>query len=200
MVGRACLDLMLAEPEIAQVLSLGRRRLPLAQTKLEQMEVDFAQLPPSPMPLQAACCALGTTRKLAGSDAAFRRVDLEFVANFARWARVAGASRFVLVSSVGADASSGNLYLRTKGEAEAAVQAAGFDAVTILRPSFLLGDRAEQRTGERLGITVATVLAPLCLGPLSKYRPISAQRVAAAAVGALQTLHSGASILHFTEM
>lgn len=200
MVGRACLEMLLAEPEIAQVLSLGRRRLPLVETKLEQMEVDFAALPPSPMPLQAACCALGTTRKLAGSDEAFRRVDLDFVANFARWARVAGATRFVLVSSVGADASSGALYLRTKGEAEATVQAAGFESVTLLRPSLLLGDRAEQRTGERIGIAVANVLAPLCVGPLSKYRPISGQQVAAAALAAIKSPRPGVSVLHFAEM
>ena len=200
MVGRACLELLLTDPGIAQVLSLGRRRLPQVHTRLEQLEVDFAELPPSPMPLQAACCVLGTTRKKAGSDAAFRRVDLEYVEHFARWARGAGASHFVLVSSVGADASSGNLYLRTKGEAEAAVQAAGFESVTILRPSLLVGERGEQRTGERIGIVIANVLAPLCLGPLAKYRPISAQRVAAAAVAAVKAPRPGVSILHFSEM
>lgn len=62
----------------------------------------------------------------AGSEAAFRQVDFELVLAFARAARAAQAQRFVLVSSVGADADSRSFYLRVKAQTEAAVMTLGF--------------------------------------------------------------------------
>ena len=85
----------------------------------------------------------------------------DFVTAFARWARAAGARTFVLVSSVGAAANSANLYLGTKGQAEAAVGSVGFESLAILRPSFLVGPRGETRPLESAGIAVAKILAPL---------------------------------------
>ena len=88
------------------------------------------------------------------------------MAAFAALGRAAGAGHFGLVSAVGADARSSNFYLRTKGEAEAAVRACGYLRVDNARPSFLLGQRAEARTGERVGIVAAKMVAPLLIGPL----------------------------------
>jgi len=50
-----------------------------------------------------------------------------------------GASAFVYVSAIGADASSDSLYARTKGDGERQVLAA-FPRATILRPSVLFGE------------------------------------------------------------
>lgn len=200
LVGSSCLRLLLDAPDYARVLSLGRRALPLSQPKLRQLEVDFSALPPADEPLDTAFCALGTTRKKAGSDAAFRRVDLDYVVAFARWARAAGAATFVLVSSVGAQAGAGNLYLRTKGEAEAEVAALGFRSVTFLRPSFLLGARDEERPFERAAIGVARVLAPLCLGPLARYRPIAAADVARAMLAADRASAGGSAVWHYDRL
>jgi NADH dehydrogenase len=50
-----------------------------------------------------------------------------------------GATAFVYTSAIGADAASGSLYARTKGEGEANVLSA-FPRATILRPSILFGE------------------------------------------------------------
>jgi hypothetical protein len=96
-------------------------------------------------------CCLGTTIKTAGSEKAFRRVDFELV----RWAAVAanenGIKRFLVVSSMGANADSKNFYLRTKGEMEKAITALNFEKCIIARPSMLLGPRKEFRMGEKIG-------------------------------------------------
>ncbi len=133
-----------------------------------------------------AFCALGTTRKVAGSDEAFRRVDLDYVVAFAKRAKAAGAHKFVLISSLGADASSSMLYARTKGEAEEAVRALGFATVVVVRPSVLDGDRKESRPGEAVALAIGRVIAPLMLGPLRKYRPSPVDEVARAAIVALR--------------
>jgi len=109
------------------------------------------------------------------------------VVALARLARRAGARRFLLVSSVGADPDSGNFYLGVKGEVEEAVAACGFDAVHVFQPSFLMGPRQESRPGERLGIVVARLISPLLRGPLRKYHPVHADTLAAAMVRAALT-------------
>ena len=148
----------------------------------------------------AFLCALGTTIRTAGSQQAFARVDRDYVAAFAQLGVAAGAKKFGMVSSVGADAASSNFYLRTKGEAEAAVRAAGYAHVEIARPSFLTGPRAEKRIGEKIAVPVSTALAPLLIGPLAVYRPIAAATVARALVAGLEQSDDGVFVRHFPEL
>ena len=109
---------------------------------------DFDDLPPLPE-AQVAVCALGTTRAKAGSAAAFRAVDHDAVLAFARAAKAAGVTHFILVSSVGANPKASLLYPRTKGEVEAALAGMGFTRLDILQPGLLIGPRAERRPVER---------------------------------------------------
>lgn len=135
-------------------------------------------------PAVAISC-LGTTRRAAGSIAAFAAIDRDLVLRLFTAAAAAGAQHAVLVSSIGADAGSRNDYLRIKGEVEQGVQRMGFRRVDLLRPSLLLGERAESRPLERLGIALSGLTSPLLQGALRRYRPIAAERVAAAVEGAL---------------
>ena len=152
-VGARALAALLADPRVASVTSFGRRPLSTSHEKLRAVVVDLgdaaALAAAMPARVDAAVCALGTTMKLAGSKAAFRAVDFDAVVAFARAARERGARSLALVSSMGADASSSNFYLQTKGQAEDAVCALGYDAVHILRPSILddEGARSARRQG-----------------------------------------------------
>ena len=109
---------------------------------------DFDDLPPLPA-ARVAVCALGTTRAKAGSDAAFRAVDHDAVLAFARAAKAAGVTHFILVSSVGANPKASLLYPRTKGEVETALEQMAFTRLDILQPGLLIGPRAERRPVER---------------------------------------------------
>jgi uncharacterized protein YbjT (DUF2867 family) len=148
-----------------------------AHARLQELTFDFDH--PSKLPrADDIFCCLGTTIKKAGSQAAFRKVDYDYVVSLADHARDAGAKRFLVVSSLGADARSSIFYSRVKGEMEAALRGIGFDALHIFQPSLLLGDRREARLGERLGIAASAIIAPFMLGPAKKYRPIDARVVA----------------------
>jgi oxidoreductase len=105
----------------------------------------------------AVFCCIGTTRRDAGSDEAFRSVDLHAVSRLARLARAAGVRHFALVSSVGASPTSWFLYPRTKGEAEEAVKAMGFESVSVFRPG-LLGRGDKTRLIEKVAGWVSPVL------------------------------------------
>ncbi len=76
----------------------------------------------------------------------------------------------MLVSSVGASSKSPNFYLRVKGELEDAIRTMPLAASHFFRPSFLIGDRSEKRSGEKFGIAMARMIGPLLIGGLTKYR------------------------------
>jgi len=159
-VGRAVLAQALADRRVGEVVALTRRPLPAAE-KLINVVVDFDNLPEQApwWAVDAVICTLGTTQRAAGSNEKFAAVDRDLPLRIARRARAAGATRFALNSSLGADAGSGNFYLRTKGEAEDAIRELGYPGYAIVRPSLIDADRAESRPGERLALTFARVLS-----------------------------------------
>lgn len=184
LVGRELLAGLLADPSVESVLSLGRRPLPpellAVHPRLRSQVVDFAALPEL-RAIDEVYLALGTTIKVAGSQAAFRAVDFDANLAVARAALAAGARRGGLVSAMGANAASSVFYNRVKGELEAALQVLPFEGLSIARPSLLIGDRLTlgqpTRPGERWGEAIARFLGPLIP---ANYRPIEARRVAAA--------------------
>lgn len=207
LVGGRCLQSLLHSPAYARVIVLTRRpgfnwlSAGPAYAEVDPRVVDFDRLSPTDLAgADQVFCALGTTIKKAGSQAAFRKVDFECIASLARAAAEAGAKRFVLVSSVGADPNSRNFYLRTKGETEQAVSALPFEAVHIFRPGLLLGHRAEKRTGERLAQIVMPAINFLLAGELRKYRAIPAETVARAMVQVIRVGNTGTRIYEYTEI
>jgi uncharacterized protein YbjT (DUF2867 family) len=201
LVGQACLTQLRRRPEFDRIVALVRRPLELADDKLLAEIVDFDH-PERMRPVAAdvVFCALGTTMAKAGSPEAFRRVDYLAVLTVADLALQGGATQFVLVSSVGADPTSRNFYLRVKGEAEAAVAKRPFRAVHILRPGLLLGVRDESRPMEALAQAVAPLLNPLLVGRLAKYRAIPASVVGAAMVAAAFDGSDGARVLSYRDI
>jgi uncharacterized protein YbjT (DUF2867 family) len=139
-------------------------------------------------------CALGTTRAKAGSEAAFRAVDVDLVLAVAEAARAAGAEHFILVSSVGADPAAGNAYLRAKGDAEAAVARLGFRRLDMARPAMLIGPRRESRPLEWLGQKVLPLFG-LLRGKVRRFRTIRASVLACALLG-LATERAGGRFVH----
>ena len=173
--------------EDVRLQAIGRREARLPQgIRMEYFVADpskwgevFEALRP-----KAVICALGTTWKKAGEDEeAFRAVDQHLVLDTAKTALENGVDRFVMVSSVGADAASKNFYLRVKGETERELARLRFDRLDILRPGLLVGSRDnDRRTAERLGI-IASPLANLFMhGKYRQYRSIKADLVARGAI------------------
>ena len=121
---------------------------------------------------------LGTTIKKAGSQESFKKVDLDYCLGFAKKARLSGATKISLVTSVGANADSKNFYLKTKGQLENEIKAMGFDSVNIFQPGLLLGNRDEIRPLEFLGQYGSFLLNMVLFGSLKKYRSVEALKVA----------------------
>jgi uncharacterized protein YbjT (DUF2867 family) len=185
LVGGAALTLMLDDDRVTQIVAPTRRPLAL-HPKLLNPLVDSGALPRDApwWAVDGAICALGTTRKKAGSAEAFRAVDHDYVLAIAAAVRRGGARRFALTSSMGADSRSPLLYPRTKGEVEAAMRQLGFPSLAILRPGLLGGERAERRAMERIMGRVLRIAGPI-LPASARISPAAtvAQLLIAAALG-----------------
>jgi uncharacterized protein YbjT (DUF2867 family) len=175
LVGRQCLDMLASDPAFSRVVVLARRKFAEATApRVEAHIVDFEHLSDRPdlFRVDQVISAIGTTIKaVGGSRAKFRAVDYEIPMTAAKLARAQGARHFLLVSSLGADATSRIFYSRVKGELEDALRPMGFRSLTILRPSLLLGERSEFRLGEEVAKRFAWVVP-------GKYRPVDARDVA----------------------
>ena len=178
LVGQALVANLLGDAQVSGVHALART-VPAAAGAGGPSWHDWDWLDAADAPaVDAAFCCLGTTHREAGSREAFAAVDRDLTLRFAERARGMGASRFGLVSSVGAAPGARSHYLRVKGEVEQALDALGFEALHIMRPSLLLGVRGQTRPAEDLAQKLAPALGPALRGPLARYRPVPAQRVA----------------------
>jgi len=186
LVGSRLLDVLLREPRYGRVVALSRRPLEPGP-KLEVVDADYDRLDhvlggvtPAVQPIDVICC-LGTTIGRAGSKAAFRRVDHDYVLALGQWARGASAHRMIVISAVGADPASGVFYNRVKGETERDLAALRLRSLVIVRPSLLSGQRDEFRLGERLALIATRPFVRLIPAGM---RPIDAADVARAMLDA----------------
>ncbi|MFZ1695044.1 MAG: NAD(P)H-binding protein [Flavobacteriales bacterium] len=172
LVGSAVLELALRQERFFEVVSLVRRSTGLHHHKLtEWLSTDGDLLSGlRAEPVDAVICCLGTTiGKVGGDKAKFMHVDKDLVLGLARWAKEQGVRCFAVVSAIGADAHSSVFYNKVKGEMEQELKAIGLPELHIFHPSILTGPRQEKRTGERIGIVVMSMVAPLLP---AKYKPM----------------------------
>jgi uncharacterized protein YbjT (DUF2867 family) len=193
LVGAHALDALLDATDIARVFAVTRRPLGREHPRLANRIVQFDNMESQlkGITCQVAVCCLGTTLRQAGSQEAFRRVDVDYVLAFARTAKAAQAQRFIVVSSAGADPQSKSFYLRTKGEMEEAVERVGFASLDILQPGPLLALRSQMRPLELGALLVMPLVNPFLRGEREAFRGISPQTVGAAIVGATRSGRKG---------
>lgn len=200
LVGQQILLYLLADKTVGAVHCVGRRPLAVKHPKLTAQVVDFGSLPILPK-VDECFIALGTTIKVAGSQAAFRAIDLDAVVAIALAARSSGATKLGVVSAMGGNAQSSVFYNRIKGEMELSLARMGFKSLVIARPSLIDGDRAALgqtgRASEGLGLLLARGLRPLL--PVN-YRAILARDVAHALIRAVQAATPGVVTLLSGEM
>jgi uncharacterized protein YbjT (DUF2867 family) len=192
-LGNLALEALLDSPDVSRVFAVTRRPLGREHPRLANRIVQFQQIESQLKGLtcQVALCCLGTTLRAAGSEQALRQVDVDAVLAFARTARAAQAQRFVVVSSVGADPGSKNVYLRTKAEMEKALIGVGFPSLDILQPGALLGWRGQIRPLEIAASAVMPIVNPFLTGKREPFRGIPARTVAAAMLGVTRSGRRG---------
>ncbi|HEX8606287.1 MAG TPA: NAD-dependent dehydratase [Pseudoduganella sp.] len=193
LVGRHVLDQALADPRIASVTAPGRGALP-PHPRLSSPRVDFGRLDREApwWRADAVICTLGTTMRVAGSQAAFRTVDHDYPLAVARLARAHGTPTFVLNSAIGADPGSRFFYNRVKGELERDLAGEAFQSLAFVRPGIIGGKRMQFRLGEQLLVAGLTLAGPLLP---RRWRVNPAARIAQALLAAALSPRPGTHIV-----
>jgi len=188
LVGRELLGRLLREPVYERIVALTRRPLHAGDrvievpAQFEALDRVLAPAVPTNATIDAYCC-LGTTIRAAGSEAAFRQVDFDYVVAFGRWTIGHAMRRMLVITALGADANSQLFYNRVKGEVEFALRALAGPTLTLLSPSLLDGARPQWRAGELLALAVSRPLRSLLP---SRVRPVRVADVAQSMIDAAQ--------------
>lgn len=204
LTGGLLLEKLLQDPVFSKVKLIGRRPLGEQHSKLEEAVINFEDdtaFSRAVADADALFCCVGTTqKKVKGDQDAYRKIDFDIPVKAARFCAQQNIPKYLLVSSVGANASSGSFYLRLKGETEAAVLSQNIPTVYIMRPSMLLGNHPETRWGEIIGQPLTQFFSLFFFGALSKYKAIHANDVAQAMLVAAKQTGTGKFVLEYNAM
>ena len=151
-------------------------------SKVEIFQTDFTNLEKHKDSIKGDDCffCIGTTKKNAPDKNEYRRIEYNIPVKIAQIAKSNSVNSFIYISSLGANSNASGDYLKNKGQVEEELKKLNFTKLAILRPSILLGERKENRVGEKIGVFVMQLLSPLFLGNLKKIKPIKAEYVAKA--------------------
>lgn len=201
LIGSHLLEQLLNDDAFIKVRVLVRRSIELQHPKLEVCVTDFNNYKDYQSKLGTGDCifsCIGTTNaNVKGDKALYRSIDFDIPVNAARFGKEAGFQQYLLVSAVGANPRSSFFYTRLKGELEDVIATFKFKSFHVFRPSFLLGNRKEQRMGEGIGKAVFQFFKFLIP---AKYKDIQASDVAKAMIKAAKEGKEGMKVYYYSEM
>ncbi len=180
LIGKFVLSYLLHDKNYSEIIVISRQALVLKDPKIKNIICNFENIENFSNDLIAddVFCCLGTTIKVAGSKENFKKIDLHYPIKLANITRKNGASKFLVVSAMGANKNSNIFYNQVKGELEETLKGIGFKGLYIFRPSLLLGMRKEFRLGERIAIISSKIWSPILSLFAKQYKPIDAMVVA----------------------
>ncbi len=184
LIGSILLEKLLSNDNYEEIIVFVRKKLTIKNSKLIQIITDFNNFEEfkSIPKVDVVFCCLGSTKKKTPDIEKYKRVDHDIPLLFAKEALFNGASQYHIVSALGANSNSSNFYSRMKGEIERDLNDLNYPSLFIYQPSFLEGERSENRPLEKIMTPIMKLLNFLLVGQLKKYQSIAAEDVAKAMV------------------
>jgi len=184
LVGSDLLTLLLKDDYYTAIKIFARSKININDPKVEIINLDFNKLNEYSHLIKGDDCffCIGTTKKQTPNKEEYRNIEYNFPVIIGEIAKNNNVRSFMYVSSLGSNPNTKNTYLKNKGEAEKFLKKLNFSQLSIIRPSFLLGDRKEFRLGEIIGKKIFKKLSFLFQGSLRKFRAIESKDVAKAMI------------------
>jgi uncharacterized protein YbjT (DUF2867 family) len=184
LVGKNLLNQVINNSNYSKIKIFVRSSPDISDRKIEIINTDFKDLEIIKNLITGDDCffCIGTTKKNSPDKSEYRRVELDLPKKIAQISKSNNVKSFIFVSSGFADPKNSGDYLKFKGLVEEEIKSLNFEKIGILRPSFLLGNRKENRVGEKIGIFIFKLLSPLFVGPFKKMKPIHSEKVAKAMI------------------
>lgn len=180
LTGRILLKKLIADTSYEKITLFSRRSVGNTSKKVQEHLINLFRLEESKDQFigDEVFCCIGTTASKTKDKKNYKAIDYGIPVNAAKLAIQNNIKTFIVISSMGANASSSIFYHKTKGEMEQDVLRLNLKNTYILRPSLIGGNRTEIRVGESIAKGIMNFLSPLFLGILKKYRIISPEKIA----------------------
>ena len=184
LIGGHLVNQLIQDNYYTKIKIFVRSQTSINNEKVEVINIDFNNLGNHKTEITGDDCffCIGTTKQNSPDKNDYQKVELDIPKEIAQIAKANSVKSFIFISSVYANPHSSGNYVKFKGLVEEELKRLNFSKLGILRPSFLMGKRKENRVGEKLGIFAFSALSPLLFGPLKKMRPISSENVAKAMI------------------
>ncbi len=184
LVGGHVLNYLIQNPNYSKIKLFVRSFTGINNSKIEIINTDFNNLNKHAEDIRGDECffCIGTTKKKSPNKNEYQKIELDIPKKIAQIAKSNSVKSFFFVSSGYANPKSSSEYLKLKGLVEEEIKNLNFDKIGIMRPSFLLGERQEERVGEKFGIIIFKLLTPILIGSFRKMRPIQSEIVARAMI------------------
>jgi len=184
LIGGHLLDQLMKNDNYNKIKLFVRSEIIINEPKIEIIKTDFNDLDNHKENMKGDDCffCIGTTKQNSPDKNEYQKVELEIPKKIAEIAKANLVNSFIFISSIYANPKSSGDYVKFKGLVEEELKKLNFSNLGILRPSFLMGNRKENRTGEKIGILTFRLLSPLLLGPIKKMKPINSEKVAKAMI------------------
>ncbi len=184
LVGGYVLNYLIQNSNYSKIKLFVRSFTEINNPKIEIIKTDFNNLNKYAEDIKGdeCFCCIGTTKKKSPNANEYQKIELDIPKKIAQIAKSNSVKSFFFVSSGYANPKSSGKYLKFKGLVEEEIKNLNFDKIGIMRPSFLLGERQEERVGEKFGIIIFKLLTPILIGSFRKMRPIQAEIVARAMI------------------
>jgi len=184
LVGGHVLKYLIQNSNYSNIKLFVRSFTGINNPKIEIIKTDFNNLNKHAEDIKGDECffCIGTTKKKSPNKNEYQKIELDIPKKIAQIAKSNSVKSFFFISSGYANPKSSGEYLKFKGLVEEEIKNLNFDKIGIMRPSFLLGERQEERVGEKFGIIIFKLLTPILIGSFRKMRPIQSEIVARAMI------------------
>ena len=184
LIGGHLVNQLIQDNYYTKVKVFVRSQTSINNEKVEVINIDFNNLGNHKTEITGDDCffCIGTTKQNSPDKNDYQKVELDIPKEIAQIAKANSVKSFIFISSIYANPNSSGNYVKFKGLVEEELKRLNFSKLGILRPSFLMGKRKENRVGEKIGILIFSALSPLLFGPFKKMRPISSENVAKAMI------------------
>lgn len=179
LVGNHLLQLLL-ESKFEKILVVVRKALPIQHPKLIQIINDFEQLQSITITekVNVLFSCLGTTRAKTPELNTYKKIEVNIPAHFIQVLIPQGLEQIHYISAIGVKPNAKNFYLNLKAQAEKMVMNTTVNTIYIYRPSLIIGNRKDKRFMETVAGSIFTLINPLLIGKVKKYKSIAATSIA----------------------
>lgn len=177
LTGSILFEKLLKDPSFEKIKLFSRSSAKKNSPKIEENLIDMFQLEDYSEAFQAdvVFCCIGTTKANTPDKETYKKIDYGIPVAAAKLAKQNNIQTFVVISAMGADENSSIFYNKIKGEMQRDVLKQNIKNTYILQPSLIVGDRNENRFGERMATFFMGTFGFLIP---KKYKMIKAETIA----------------------